>query len=228
MFLTLIAAAMPPQHPASIRRTILRQPLRRGVKKTCQWHVFSRDLGSYTAVAATSPCTGEALGCVRTPHPYGEWSETICRGRRLCRPDRTIPQQPLRRFAPPPFAQTGEALDYHMAKALAFAVRADRVVRPYEFLTYPFAFTGTGRRGRRLLRRVNVSLRSPCGRGRTPLLQQKKPPVGGFFYRLWIMVSGGRMTTRALSATDSVRKALPPTTAFSPMVVSPPKMEAPE
>ena len=136
MFLTPIAAAMPPQHPASIRRTILRQPLRRGVKKTCQWHVFSRDLGSYAAVAATSPYTGEALGCVRTPHPYGEWSETICRGRRLCRPDRTIPRQPLRRFAPPPFAQTGGALDYHMAKALAFTVRAGSVVRPYEFLRY--------------------------------------------------------------------------------------------
>ena len=48
------------------------------------------------------------------------------------------------------------------------------------------------------------------------------------FYRLWMMISGGRITTRALSATDSVRKALPPTTAFLPMVVSPPKMEAPE
>ena len=37
------------------------QPLRRGVKKTCRWHVFSHDLGGYAAVAATSPYTGETL-----------------------------------------------------------------------------------------------------------------------------------------------------------------------
>lgn len=57
---------------------------------------------------------------------------------------------------------------------------------------------------------------------------KKEARRASFSYKLWIMVSGGRITTRALSATDSVRKALPPTTAFSPMVVSPPKMEAPE
>ena len=69
-----------------------------------------------------------------------------------------------------------------------------------------------------------------CGLARNDrLFRQSQPPGGRLFaYRLWMMVSGGRMTTRALSATDSVRKALPPTTAFSPMTVSPPKMDAPE
>ena len=32
--------------------------LRRGVKKTCRWHVFSPDLGGYAAVAATSLAEG--------------------------------------------------------------------------------------------------------------------------------------------------------------------------
>lgn len=41
-------------------------------------------------------------------------------------------------------------------------------------------------------------------------------------------VSGAVMTTRVLSATESVRKALPPTTECSPMTVLPPRMDAPE
>ena len=32
--------------------------LRRGVKKTCRWHVFSPDLGGYAAVADTSLTEG--------------------------------------------------------------------------------------------------------------------------------------------------------------------------
>ena len=41
-------------------------------------------------------------------------------------------------------------------------------------------------------------------------------------------VSGAVMTTRVLSATEPVRKALPPTTEWAPMAVLPPRMDAPE
>ena len=41
-------------------------------------------------------------------------------------------------------------------------------------------------------------------------------------------VSGAVMTTRVLSATEPVRKALPPTTEWAPMDVLPPRMDAPE
>ena len=41
-------------------------------------------------------------------------------------------------------------------------------------------------------------------------------------------VSGAVMTTRVLSATDPVKKALPPTTECSPITVAPPRMDAPE
>ena len=41
-------------------------------------------------------------------------------------------------------------------------------------------------------------------------------------------VAGAVMTTRVLSATEPVRKALPPTTELVPMDVLPPRMDAPE
>ena len=48
------------------------------------------------------------------------------------------------------------------------------------------------------------------------------------YYAFLNTVSGAAMTTRVLSATEPVRKALPPTTECSPMTVSPPRMDAPE
>ena len=58
--------------------------LRRGVKKTCLWHVFSPDLGGYAAVADTSlseggfdttpayrqNSVGAALAAARTTKPF--------------------------------------------------------------------------------------------------------------------------------------------------------------
>ena len=37
---------------------VYRLSLRRGVKKTCRWHVFTPDLGGYAAEAATSLVRG--------------------------------------------------------------------------------------------------------------------------------------------------------------------------
>ena len=52
--------------------------------------------------------------------------------------------------------------------------------------------------------------------------------AGTFHSAFLNTVSGAVMTTRVLSATDPVKKALPPTTECSPITVAPPRMDAPE
>ena len=123
-------------------------------KKTCRWHVFSRDPGGYAAVAATSLYTREALGAftVRrgegTP-PYGGLHRICCahRSGRQGRP-------PLRRIL-----RWSGGYRSGGAKPL-----------PYEFLSYP--------------------LRLLSGRGRTsplrnlsiPFRQMEKTALAVFFY----------------------------------------------
>ena len=93
MWDTHLSAIMTPQLPGSFHRTISGQSLRRGVKKTCRWHVFSRDLGGCAAVVATSLYTREALGAVTVRRGGGTPPYEMARqpfvGRPALRPPRT-------------------------------------------------------------------------------------------------------------------------------------------